>query len=350
MRVTSLGVHGAFSTGRYEDSISVADARRIVQLAIQEGRRGRLNPENVLVEIDRRKQRAYFPKWHSNFLLEFDRPGKIRDEVFRLAIDCGGDIRHSLAGVGLTMADIDAWYISHPHSDHIGGVEGAALTTLFTPDFTRAKRQLLGSTPVSHYLAEEGDLPENCKPDLIAHRSVIGEVWEAAAPGLRTIQGVRDVQLSTYFHPQSLETNQNYRINDGAGEWIYYPIVNTHVVAGRDLMPSYGLMFESGSQRVYFPTDTQLIMPPQVRYFYDRATTVYMDCETGFPSGVHPHIDDLRRLPPALKAKMWLYHYQTTPSFVRGEFRGALEAGTVHDYRAVRPNPNKERAALPVSR
>lgn len=336
MRVTALGVNSAFARGAYSEVLTLQDARTLLGRAIAETRRNGPDADvsGLLAELETHKKDAYFPKWQSNFLLEFDRPGKVRKDVFRFVIDCGGDIRHSLAGVGLTMADIDAWYISHPHNDHIGGIEGIALSTLFNPGYTPEKKSLLGGTPVANYLCSQGLLPENAKPDLFGHASVLEETWEAVNPGLRTIQGVEEVKLETYFNPVMMKSNKNYRIQDGEGAWTYYTIVTTHVVAGRDLMPSYGLMFENNESKIYFPTDTQLFMPPQVQHFYDNATVVYMDCETGFASGVHPHISELRKLPEALKRKMWLYHYDSEPQYDRGEFGGTLEAGMTHVFPA----------------
>ncbi len=40
-----------------------------------------------------------------------------------LLIDCGSDIRHSLAHFGFNSYDIDAVFISYQHADHCGGLE-----------------------------------------------------------------------------------------------------------------------------------------------------------------------------------------------------------------------------------
>lgn len=344
MRVTALGVNSAFAKGTYSKVITARDARQLLERAFSRtGQNGSgKDAGDLFAELENLKTEAYFPRWQSNFLLEFDRPGKVRDDVFRLVIDCGGDIRHSLRAAGLSMTDIDAWYISHPHNDHIGGVEGIALSTLFNPGYTPEKRRVLGDTPVANYICEHGVLPPELKPDLLAHSSVLEETWEAANPGLRTIQGVEQVTLETYFNPVALKSNKNYTLRDGEGAWTYYTIVTTHVVAGRDLMPSYGLMFESDQNRIYFPTDTQLFMPPQIKQFYDGSTVVYMDCETGFASGVHPHISELRELPADMKRKMWLYHYDEEPEYDEGEFGGTLKSGMTHVF----PAPARSRAGV----
>jgi len=104
MRVIPIGVNSAFATGEWNE----------------EG--------------------WYKPKLQSNFLLEFNN-AVLRNKdatkiyankpILRILIDVGGDARHGLKRVGLTVNDIDAFYVSHPHSDHIGGIECAALMSFF---------------------------------------------------------------------------------------------------------------------------------------------------------------------------------------------------------------------------
>ena len=66
--------------------------------------------------------------YHSNMLLT-------ADSGAGLLIDCGGDIRFSLAEQGIQAKELgralDAVYISHLHSDHIGGLEWLAFTCYF---------------------------------------------------------------------------------------------------------------------------------------------------------------------------------------------------------------------------
>ena len=76
------------------------------------------------IVVHKFSKRYYMPRWHSNLLIEFDMPGKRgKGGPYRLLLDAGADVRHALKGVGLISADIDGVYISHPHSDHIGGAE-----------------------------------------------------------------------------------------------------------------------------------------------------------------------------------------------------------------------------------
>lgn len=353
MKVTTLGVNAAFSTGTYKDVIEVDDVRKSLEEAKAYLRSevscslnseidyaGSMDIEEIMSSL--KIQKAYFPKWQSNFLLEFDRPGKIKKDTYRFVLDFGGDIRHSLKGLDLSVNDIDGFYCSHGHSDHDGGQECIALSTFFNPYWNEAKKKwhtsFLGKLiPIADLLMEKGSnaLPNECKPDLYAHTSVMAELWHAGKPGLATLQGIRKVELSTYFNTINLHDNQEFIIEDGDITWTVYTIVSSHVMSGAAMMPSYGLMFEgSHGKKIYFPTDSMFMAPHVILTFYKQADVIYQDCETSaFKSGVHPHITDLQdKLDPEIKKKLLLYHYQEDPIVEPGEFLGVLRAGECREY------------------
>lgn len=339
MRIVCLGVNSAFATGKYEVSLS-ADRLEEFLLSLEQ------TPENdknyVLDQIkgflSTNKTIRYNPKWQSNFLLEFDSPNK-RDghSPYRLILDFGGDLRHSLKALGLTLKDIDGYYVSHPHADHIGGVEAIALSTFFNPFFTKQKAEWLdGDFIADRIVAQRGEyrykVPGFAKPDLFGHKDVLQELWQAALPGLKTLQGVREVGLDTYFNVVSLIPNQAFNFPDGDKIWEIYTMMAVHIVSGDDIMPSYGLILEA-DKTILMPTDTQIMTPPQLKTHYRRADIVYQDCETSpFPSGVHPHINDLKKLAPEYKHKMLLYHYDDEPVVEDGEFLGVLKTGESREY------------------
>ena len=62
-------------------------------------------PKNLLNILKTNSTRAYFPRYQSNFLLEFQTQGKVKPDVYRFVLDFGSDIRHSLANVGLKMGE-----------------------------------------------------------------------------------------------------------------------------------------------------------------------------------------------------------------------------------------------------
>ncbi|TGJ99828.1 MBL fold metallo-hydrolase [Leptospira langatensis] len=302
MKVIALGVNSAFAVGEFDS----------------EGK--------------------YSPKFQSNFLLEFESRGKgcvDGKPVFRFCLDFGGDIRHSLKGVGLSMSDVDAWYCSHPHADHIGGLEGIALSTFFHPFWNAEKAEWSKASkiPIIERLMAGEELPEECKPIMMGHPAVLRAIWHAGKPGLNTLQGITKVNLGIYFRLVPMHAGVPHTFQDGNREWTVYTIESTHVKAGMESMPSYGLMFESSDGKcVYFPTDTLFMNPKTMAAFYRKANVIYQDTETGPRSEVHSHIDDIRLADPEIKKKCYLYHYNAPPEVEEGEFAGVLQRGEVHLY------------------
>jgi len=94
---------------------------------------------NSAFAIGSSKNGLYDPKFQSNFLIEFPQEN---GDTYKFVLDFGGDIRHSLAMAGLKVGDIDGWYSSHPHADHIGGVEAIALSTIFNPYYHKVTTEI----------------------------------------------------------------------------------------------------------------------------------------------------------------------------------------------------------------
>ncbi|MFC1852316.1 MBL fold metallo-hydrolase [candidate division CSSED10-310 bacterium] len=344
MKITALGVNSAFATGCYQAAITVEKIHDIIKTVTAKNQSNNVAADLLKAEIAKASERVYIPKWHSNFLIEFDTIGKRVEKPYRLLVDAGADVRHSLQGVGLTSADLDGIYISHPHHDHIGGIEYIGITTLFNPDFTPAKNEWLGGQFIVDKLLLDHiswpQPPANAKPDLFIHRKVLESLKRAVGPGLDTVQGIPDVCLETYFDIHLIGKQEDgetkvKKFDDGPGSWTMKPLFAMHVLSSSEEMASYGISFEySDGYTVVMPTDTQHMMPPQLVTHYRRAQRIYMDCETAVtPTGVHPHISDLiHRMSPDIQKKCLLYHYETTPDIPENMFYGILKAGDSHTY------------------
>jgi ribonuclease BN (tRNA processing enzyme) len=223
----------------------------------------------------------------------------------RLLLDCGGDIRFSLRDVaGLKLTDVTDVYISHAHADHSGGLEGVALCTYFNP---------------------------NCeRPRLFVARQLASPLWsDTLSGGLKTLQGT-PADIDTFFEVRRIGNNGSF-----VWQGITFKIVQSiHIYDGLAISPSYGLMFESGGQRIFWTSDTQHA-PNQLHDFYAMSDVIYHDCETSpFPSGVHAHYTDLVNLPAETKSKMWLHHYNDgpLPDAVADGFRGFVLKGQQFEF------------------
>jgi ribonuclease BN (tRNA processing enzyme) len=228
----------------------------------------------------------------------------------KMLVDCGTDIRFSLREAmpesAMPCEAIDAVYISHLHSDHIGGMEWMAFQTYFNPDQPR--------------------------PRLYMEETIMREMWHNSLKGgLGAIEGKR-MHLTDYF---------DCRPAAAAGSFIWESIRFTlvrmeHVVTGYRNFYSYGLLMEPADGRrppIFFTTDTQY-RPHLIRGIARDAALILHDCETSpVKSVVHAHYQDLRELPAEARAKMWLYHYQPDPEIEpeKDGFRGFVTKGQEFD-------------------
>lgn len=226
------------------------------------------------------------------------------DDGVMLLIDCGADARFSLRDLGVTYRDIDSVYISHLHSDHVGGLEWLGFTRKFDPTCGR--------------------------PKLFISRFIKNDLWSnVLSGGMLSLQG-EVADLDTYFDVHSIPRNQGFTWKD-----ITFQLVQAvHIMSGFHIVPSFGLIFTVNHVKTFLTTDTQF-SPAQITDFYTMADFILHDCETApYKSGVHAHYEELCTLPATVKQKMWLYHYQDgdLPNAQADGFLGFVKKGQVFDY------------------
>ncbi len=219
----------------------------------------------------------------------------------RMLFDCGTDIRLSAQMCGYGPGSFDAVYISHEHADHAGGLEWLLLNRLF---MNLPKVQLVTT-------------------ELIAHR-----LWQMLEPGL------------------GLTTRGRMRFEDyvelciNVPEWEelrLYMVQQYHVKTATDTMVSYGLQVTDGKRCIFISSDTIFsedgdllkMMAPVV-------DLIFHDCEVGFKTGVHAHYAELLTLPPDVRARMWLYHYNPAEAAKKDAcadgFCGFVQRGQVFTF------------------
>jgi len=233
------------------------------------------------------------------------------DSGRRLLIDCGSDVRWSLAKQDLSHLDITDIYISHLHADHIGGLEYIGFQTKFDP---RCQR-----------------------PRLYVEASLAGPLWNnALRGGMGVITGM-ETTLETFFDVHIVTASQPFDWEKARIE----PVPALHVCGQHATVHSFGLLIEHDGHQTFLTTDTQFT-PGRLDSHYAGADLIFHDCEIGTAAtGVHPSYEDLARLPESVRAKTWLYGYQPGPlpdAHARG-FRGFVRLGQSFELLKNRARP-----------
>jgi ribonuclease BN (tRNA processing enzyme) len=228
--------------------------------------------------------------FHTNLLVRSQQSGNRHC----LLVDCGTDIRFSLASIGLHMAAVDAVYITHTHPDHAGGLHYLAYHSLSR--YQHAKRITLYATA-----------------------PILRDIWDMMRPSCGIYNGqVRG--LSDYFDIVTVP------YPDGNAIWrdiLLTPIAWEHMTTASDMpqdckpvMLSYGLtLYERDTNiRIHYTGDVAPTQLTALRKFIaqDYIDLVLADCYTGPGySGVPVHVtyEDYAQLPAAVKAKIRLTHY-----------------------------------------
>ena len=237
--------------------------------------------------------------YHSNLFIE--------KNGTNIAIDCGTHFPMAIEEFGIDVKDINAYYISHLHADHIGGLEWVAFKRYF------------GLFPFG-----------TSRPWLFGNVEVLEDLWnKCLAGGLESIQG-RINNINNYFNVIPIRPN-------GFFEWagLHFDLIQTvHVVDDRRIKPSYGLMIKNNKENIFFTGDTQFA-PNQIYSYYRQADVIFQDCELmQYPESVHAQYHELCSLDLSIKNKMWLYHYSGNipEDWQEQGFLGFVAKGQTFDF------------------
>ena len=204
-----------------------------------------------------------------------------------LLVDCGTLCPYALEkNYGLEIKDINNILLTHPHADHIGGVEELAL--------------------VDRYVKKQ-------KSNLVITDEFKQLLWNESLKGGLKVNEEGSLSLDDYFvqiKPQQILTEpfEMYEANVGS---INIKLFRTNHVTCKDtgdFQISYGLLIDD---KVLYPSDTQFNFE-QLEYLVHKypVKVIFHDCDfSGFSEGVHASYNQLKTLPDDIKKIMYLCHY-----------------------------------------
>ena len=217
-----------------------------------------------------------------------------------LLIDCGTLCPYALeTKYGLELQDIDNLLLTHPHADHIGGVEELAL--------------------VDRYVKKQ-------KGNLVITDEFKKLLWDESLKGGLKVNEEGPLNLDDYFNqikPELLQTEpfEMYETNVGS---INVKLFRTnHVTCAEtgDFQISYGVLIDD---KVLYPCDTQFNQQ-QLEYLIEKypVKVIFHDCDiSGFSEGVHASYAQLKSLPDNIRAMTYLCHYNGKAETINPEDDG----------------------------
>jgi ribonuclease BN (tRNA processing enzyme) len=206
-----------------------------------------------------------------------------------LLVDCGSRTPEALDLLGLSVAKVNTYLVTHTHADHIGGLEEVMLVNRY---MTRKKPRIIIGDRLKGILWNQSLRGGAAWNELHAGKELDFDDFLIQEKPLRVRGGPRE--LSTVrLGDLEIHLFRTMHIPDSAKGW-------------DDSFPSYGMVLD---RKVLFTSDTRfdpdLLTWAEATWPLER---IFHDVQM-FTGGVHAGIDELATLPPATKAKTLLMHY-----------------------------------------
>ena len=231
-------------------------------------------------------------------------------------IDCGNLCPYALEHKYNTKSsDIRNMILTHPHADHIGGVEEMVLVGKYV---TKAPINLIIPKPFKKKLWNESlrggiQYSENGKMKFEDYFSEIKceRIQKKPFEIYHSVLGDLDIKIFRTRHVTSIENSY------------------------RNSQQSYGVLLD---EKVLFTGDTQF-NEFQLRYLlskYKDIEYIFHDCDvSGYSAGVHASYDQLCSLSPDIRAKMYLCHYNEAVNSIDAlidGFAGLAKPGVYYNF------------------
>jgi len=232
---------------------------------------------------------------HSESIQHFNNNAVILTPMGNMLIDSGHTIKHALHAQEMSIADIDAIFITHVHGDHVFGLER---------------------------IAYEAKFNYNKRIKLILHESIFNELWHETLKGSLSRIGEGSCTLEDYFDVELLTEH-------------YFNLYKTHFelvpVKHTPNKPTFGLIID---KKLFFSSDTTVI--PDV-ILNSKFEYIFHDVTLTEFNPVHAPLNELIKCYPlSIRKKMYLMSYQDNyeefESVVNKEFKGFAYQGQTLDF------------------
>jgi len=240
---------------------------------------------------------------------------KGRDHIL---IDCGTKCSQALHELGIAVADIKNYLITHSHADHVGGLEEAML---FGRYVARKKPNMVVTTEYEKILWEQSLMGGAAHSETGAQLK-FKDFWHAIRPSKK--RNYPRETLEVNIGSINLKLPRTMHIPDRAKSW-------------EDSFWSCGVIVDD---RVLYTSDTRFD-PDLILDFDERLNFEYIfhDCQF-FNGGVHASLEELSRLPEAIKKKIILMHYgdnwqQFRQQIKEAGFHSFAEQGASYNFSLV---------------